>query len=120
MEERKLRHLRYGHVEFKGVHLLKNKQMVTNLPSKYVKVVYMENSLSSQKLKTRYEILEIVHADLCGSMITESSVGSKYLLFSQMIIAELVRRAVMDRESSKVLEVDMVGKKVNRGGKEKR
>nr|GEY30121.1 retrovirus-related Pol polyprotein from transposon TNT 1-94 [Tanacetum cinerariifolium] len=86
LEESELWHLRYGHLNYRGLQLLKSKEMVANLPSILpVKQVYEGCVLGKQtkmsfpvgKSKRATDLLELVHADLCGPMRTESLGGSR-------------------------------------------
>nr|GEZ39774.1 retrovirus-related Pol polyprotein from transposon TNT 1-94 [Tanacetum cinerariifolium] len=89
LEESELWHLRYGHLNYRGLQLLKSKEMVANLPSIMpVKQVCEGCVLGKQtkmsfpmgKSKRATDLLELVHADLCGPMRTESLGGSRYFL----------------------------------------
>lgn len=88
-DETEVWHQRYGHLYVKGLQLLANKEMVKGLP----KIQESEHlckgcALGKQtrrsfpigKAKRAKEKLELVHADICGPMRTESHAGSKYFL----------------------------------------
>ncbi|KAJ1704767.1 hypothetical protein LUZ63_004546 [Rhynchospora breviuscula] len=81
-------HLRYGHLNIKGLRLLSQKQMVFGLPEikeiglcegcvygKQIRLPFPKNQLMRAK-----RVLELVHTDLCGPMETESLGGSRYFL----------------------------------------
>lgn len=86
--EAKLWHLRYGHLNVNGLKLLNQKEMVIGLPhiSEFefcegcVYGKQSRNSFPVGKSWRASECLELVHADLCGPMQTESLGGSKYFL----------------------------------------
>nr|GFD31008.1 retrovirus-related Pol polyprotein from transposon TNT 1-94 [Tanacetum cinerariifolium] len=82
-------HQRYEHLNFKGLQLLNNKQMVSNLPIIESSEKVCEGCMAGkqtrksfpvEKSKRAEDVLELVHADLCGPMKTESLAGSKYFL----------------------------------------
>nr|GEY00760.1 retrovirus-related Pol polyprotein from transposon TNT 1-94 [Tanacetum cinerariifolium] len=86
LEESELWHLRYGHLNYRGLQLLKSKEMVANLPSiVHMKQVCDKCVLEKQtkmsfpvgKSKRATDLLELVHADLCGPIRTESLEGAK-------------------------------------------
>lgn len=78
-EETELWHLRYGHLHIKGLRLLKNRHMVSDLP--HIKSVthvcegcalgkQARNSFPAGKSKRATEVLELIHTDLCEPMKT--------------------------------------------------
>ncbi|GKC32579.1 retrovirus-related pol polyprotein from transposon TNT 1-94, partial [Tanacetum coccineum] len=82
-------HQRYGHLNIQGLQLLKNKQMVSGLPvikplehvcKGCVVGKQTKQSFLVGKSKKAEAILEIIHADVCGPMRTESLSSSKYFL----------------------------------------
>ncbi|GKC26312.1 integrase [Tanacetum coccineum] len=82
-------HQRYGHLYVKGLQLLSNKDMVEGLPTiKELSHMCEGCALGKQsrrsfpvgKAKRAEARLEVVHADICGPMRTESHAGSRYFL----------------------------------------
>lgn len=83
-------HQRYGHLYVKGLQLLVNKEMVKGLPNiKDLTRVCEGCAFGKQTRRTfpvgqakrAQERLELVHADICGSMKTESHGGSRYFFY---------------------------------------
>lgn len=85
-DDAKLWHLRYRHLNEKGLQLLSKKNMVVGLPKLgtlsfcegCVYGKHSRNSFPGNKSYRASNCLEIVHADLCGPMSVESTGGSKY------------------------------------------
>lgn len=84
----KLWHLRYGHLNEKGLKLLVQKNMVVGLP-KIVSHGFCEGCVFGKQNRKSFSVdkswraskcLELVHVDLCGPMSIESSGGSRYFL----------------------------------------
>ncbi|KAL3533483.1 hypothetical protein ACH5RR_007004 [Cinchona calisaya] len=84
----KLWHLRYGHLNVKGLKLLEQKGMVLGLP-KIDSLDLCEGCIYGKQTRKPFSIgkawrastcLELIHADLCGPMNTESLGGSCYFL----------------------------------------
>ncbi|KAI3721795.1 hypothetical protein L2E82_32813 [Cichorium intybus] len=131
LTEDELWHQRYGHLHIQGLQLLKNKQMVDDLPviKSLEKVCescmagkQSRKSFPVEKAKRADDILEIVHADLWGPMRTESLAGSKYFLlftddFSRMSWVYFLKyksesfeyfrkfKALVEKQSGKALKV---------------
>nr|CAD1820646.1 unnamed protein product [Ananas comosus var. bracteatus] len=88
VDESYLWHLRYGHLNLKGLHLLKEKNMVLGLPSinKVDKIcegcVYGKlHRLPFPKTSWRAKApLELIHADICGPTRTPSFNQKRYFL----------------------------------------
>ncbi|CAN0881937.1 Retrovirus-related Pol polyprotein from transposon TNT 1-94 [Linum grandiflorum] len=88
MDESFLWHLRYGHLNYKGLKLLKEKNMVVGLPhiNKEDKVcegcIYGKmHRLPFPKTTWRAKApLELVHSDICGPTRTTSIGGKRYFL----------------------------------------
>lgn len=87
VEESELWHLRYGHLNIKGLQLLKSKEMVHNLPTIISSTHVCEGCVLGKQTKRSFpmgkakrasDVLELVHADSCGPMKEESLTGSKY------------------------------------------
>ncbi|KAH9726202.1 hypothetical protein KPL70_008169 [Citrus sinensis] len=82
-------HLRYGHLNYKGLNLLKQKNMVIGLPDvgRYEKVcegcIYGKmHRLPFPKNSRRAKApLELVHADICGPTRTLSLNNKRYFIF---------------------------------------
>jgi hypothetical protein len=87
-DDSKLWHLRYGHLNMKGLKLLSVKGMVFGLP----KIGFLdlcEGCIYGKQTRHSFPIgkawraskcLELIHADLCGPMQTKSLGGSRYFL----------------------------------------
>lgn len=82
-------HLRYGHLHTAGLRLLNEKEMVSGLPRIEVVGTVCEGCMYGKQSKRSFPVgqswratepLELVHADLCGPMRTESLGGNKYFL----------------------------------------
>ena len=74
-------HLRYGHLNFKGLSLLQRKEMVRGLPpieapfSSCESCILVEQHRESFSKEMSYKVwapLEIVHTDICGPMQVSS------------------------------------------------
>lgn len=88
LDDSTLWHLRYGHLNEKGLKLLSRKEMVFGLP-KIESFGLCEGCIFGKQSKKSFpvgkswrasECLELVHADLCGPMQTKSIGGSQYFL----------------------------------------
>ena len=86
--ESKLWHLRYGHLNAKGLQLLERKDMIYGLP-KIQTFDLCEGCIYGKQTRKPFPTgkawrastcLELVHADLCGLMNIESLRGSYYFL----------------------------------------
>ncbi|CAJ2628653.1 unnamed protein product [Trifolium pratense] len=91
-------HLRYGHLNFKGLSDLKNKDMVHGLPEIRVPKDMCRNCLVDKQARKSFadhiavrarDKLDIVHSDVCGPF-TESLGGNRYFVsfvdeFSRMM-----------------------------------
>lgn len=82
-------HHRYGHLNNNGLQLLKNKEMVIGLPSIKDQNKVCEGCVLGKQARKAFPVgksrratkcLELVLADLCGPMRTESLSGSRYFL----------------------------------------
>lgn len=86
--ETRLWHLRYGHLNVKSLNLLNQKEMVSGLPKieslglceGCVYGKQHKKSFPTGKSRRATNCLELIHADLCGPMQTESCGGSRYFL----------------------------------------
>ncbi|XXG60383.1 hypothetical protein AAC387_Pa04g2305 [Persea americana] len=85
-DDAKLWHLRYGHLNMQGLKLLKSKEMVHGL-TKMGELELCEGCVYGKQARGTFpsgkawranNCLELLHADLCGPMQTESLGGSKY------------------------------------------
>ncbi|GKD29574.1 retrovirus-related pol polyprotein from transposon TNT 1-94 [Tanacetum coccineum] len=90
-------HFRYGHLHLNGLKLLKNKDMVMGLPN-IDDIEFCEGCVLGKQSRNSFPVgkswrasrhLELVHADLCGPMNTESLNDSKLLLKNNGIHREL-------------------------------
>ncbi|KAK9157521.1 hypothetical protein Scep_004095 [Stephania cephalantha] len=87
-DDSKLWHLRYGHLNVKGIKLLSDKGMVHGLPrinsielcEGCVYGKQTRKSFPSGKAWRASKCLELIHADLCGPMQTKTFGGSRYFL----------------------------------------
>ena len=79
-------HLRYGHLHLNGLKLLKSKDMVMGLPN-IDDIEFCEGCVLGKQSRKSFPVgkswrasrhLELVHADLCGPMNTESLSGNRY------------------------------------------
>jgi len=78
----------YGHLNIKGLQLLSDKCMVFRLPKngsldlceECVCAKQIRKSFLVGKVQRASKCLELIHADLCGSMQTKSLGGSRYFL----------------------------------------
>lgn len=86
--ESKLWHLRYGHLNVRGLKLLSQKEMVSGLPT-IENIGLCENCVFGKQSRRPFPVdktwrashrLDLVHADLCGPMKTETFGGSRYFL----------------------------------------
>ena len=81
-------HLRYGHLNFKGLQLLGQKGMVLGLPKidsfdlceGYIYGKHSRRSFPIEKAWRVSTCHELIHADLCGPMNIESFGGNRYFL----------------------------------------
>ncbi|XP_049358800.1 uncharacterized protein LOC125823464 [Solanum verrucosum] len=81
--EGNLWHLRYGHLNVKGLQLLDRRNEVLDLPRIYAGCMYGKQNRNSFLVGKSWRAsvcLELVHADLCGPMSVESLGGSRYFL----------------------------------------
>ncbi|KAL4353579.1 hypothetical protein GQ457_06G019510 [Hibiscus cannabinus] len=87
-DDSELWHLRYGHLNIKGLKLLSDKGMVLGLP-KIGSLDLCEGCIYGKQTRKPFPVnkawratkcLELIHADLCGPMQTESLGGSHYFL----------------------------------------
>lgn len=87
-DDSKLWHLRYGHLNIKGLKLLVDKGMVLGLP-KIDSIELCEGCIYGKQTRKSFPVgkawraskcLELIHADLCGPMHTTSFGGSRYFL----------------------------------------
>ena len=88
-DENWLWHLRFGHLNFRGLNLLHRKDMVKGLPLIEKPDSLCEGCILGKqhretfpagKLVREKELLEIVHSDLCGPIHTPLIGGSHYVL----------------------------------------
>lgn len=85
----KLWHERYGHLSYKGLHTLQNKDMVHGLPKFPASTVtcvdclnrkQTRNSIPKQCSWRSTQPLELVHSDICGPISPISNSGKRYFL----------------------------------------
>ncbi|CAH9099164.1 unnamed protein product [Cuscuta epithymum] len=110
-ENAKLWHLRYGHLNMTSLQLLSTRGFVRGLPS-IGKLELCEGCIYGKQSRGSFpsggswrasECLELLHADLCGPMETESLGGSRYFL---MITDDFTRMSwvYFQRTKSEALE----------------
>ncbi|XP_074283722.1 uncharacterized protein LOC141608081 [Silene latifolia] len=88
-DKARLWHLRYGHLNVQSLKLLSRKGLVDGLPGigelgiceGCIYGKQSRDSFPTGKAWRASECLELVHADLCGPMQTESLGGSKYFFY---------------------------------------
>lgn len=89
MENSETWHLRYGHLNLRGLQLLSNKNMVNGLPSINPLEYVCESCALGKQAKNSFPVgkskrvtskLELIHMDLRGPMKTESLSGSRYFM----------------------------------------
>ncbi|GAA0166350.1 transmembrane signal receptor [Lithospermum erythrorhizon] len=82
----KLWHERYGHLSYKGLHTLQNKQMVRGLPDFKAENITCVDCLNGKQANSAIpkrnnwradKILELVHSDLCGPIQPISTSGKR-------------------------------------------
>ncbi|RVW94747.1 Retrovirus-related Pol polyprotein from transposon TNT 1-94 [Vitis vinifera] len=104
--ESNLWHLRYGHLNVKGLKLLSKKEMVFGLP-KIDSVNVCEGCIYGKQSKKPFpkgrsrrasSCLEIIHADLCGPMQTASFGGKTFETFKKF-------KAFVEKQSGKCIKV---------------
>lgn len=90
-------HLRFGHLNFKSLSLLKSKQMVTRhfviqtpqkVYSNYLINKQPKNSFSSYISRRATGLFGVVHSDVCGPFMVPSLGGNNILFPLQMNLAE--------------------------------
>lgn len=138
LEESKLWHLRYGHLNMSGLRLLSQNKMVHGLPNIGPVENVCEGCIYGKQHRKSFPVgrsfratscLEIVHADLCGPMNTESLAGSRYFLLltddysrmSWVYFLKLKSETFASFKKFKALVENQVGNKVrvlrtDRGG----
>lgn len=86
--ETRLWHMRFGHLNVKSLRVLTNNEMVIGLP-KIGEHAFCEGCVYGKQRRLPFpsgqswrasNFLDLVHADLCGPMRTESIGGSRYFL----------------------------------------
>ncbi|KAL6335250.1 hypothetical protein AAG906_029487 [Vitis piasezkii] len=113
--ESNLWHLRYGHLNVKGLKLLSKKEMVFGLP-KIDSVNVCEGCIYGKQSKKPFpkgrsrrasSCLEIIHADLCGPMQTRMS--WVYFLQSKAETFETFKKfkAFVEKQSGKCIKVEL-------------
>ena len=86
MTDTDLWHLRYGHLNNKGMRLLTQAGMVSGLPP-IEDISFCESCIYGKQFRRTFPVtpawrastsLELVHSDICGPMNTLSLGGNKY------------------------------------------
>ncbi|GKC06953.1 retrovirus-related pol polyprotein from transposon TNT 1-94 [Tanacetum coccineum] len=90
MEDRaRLWHRRYGHLSFNGLNLLKQKEMVRGLPHLGTSSSVCEDCLVGKQQRNPFpqestwrasQVLELVHADICGPINPLSNSNKRYII----------------------------------------
>ncbi|KAL4312806.1 hypothetical protein GQ457_01G025220 [Hibiscus cannabinus] len=87
-DDSELWHLRYGHLNVKGLKLLSDKGMVQGLP-KINSIDLCDGCINGKQTRKSFPVgkawraskcLKLIHADLCGPIQTEPLGGSHYFL----------------------------------------
>ncbi|KAL8160069.1 LOW QUALITY PROTEIN: hypothetical protein V2J09_001606 [Rumex salicifolius] len=82
-------HNRYGHLSFKGLHTLQEKEMVVGLPAFGQEKGVCESCLKGKQHRLPFpkhsswradNKLQLVHSDLCGPISPPSNSGKRYLI----------------------------------------
>ncbi|GAA0141050.1 hypothetical protein LIER_02285 [Lithospermum erythrorhizon] len=82
-------HQRYGHLHFKGLKTLRDKEMVTGLPSFKTHEIICADCLNGKQTRQAIpkksnwrasKILELIHSDICGPINPTSNSGKRYFL----------------------------------------
>jgi len=81
-------HLRFGHLNFRGLKLLVHKQMVIDLPlinapDDHVKVAFLESIIDSFVIRNFVRAkkpLELIHTNICGPVEVDSVGNKRYFL----------------------------------------
>ncbi|GAA0169316.1 transmembrane signal receptor [Lithospermum erythrorhizon] len=82
-------HQRYGHLNFKGLKTLKEKDMVTGLPSFKMQEVTCADCLNGKQTRQAQpkqaswrasKVLELIHSDICGPINPATKGGKRYFL----------------------------------------
>ncbi|KAL6312715.1 hypothetical protein AAG906_024673 [Vitis piasezkii] len=123
--ESNLWHLRYGHLNVKGLKLLSKKEMVFGLP-KIDSVNVCEGCIYGKQSKKPFpkgrsrrasSCLEIIHADLCGPMQTasfddHSRMSWVYFLQSKAETFETFKKfkAFVEKQSGKCIKVQVLNR----------
>ena len=93
IEDTWLWHKRFCHLNFNGLKLLKQKDMVMGLPEMETKMSPCEACISRKHKRTSFPKqsswrakmpLELIHTNICGRMRTPSLNDHKYFLISLM------------------------------------
>ncbi|KAL6351339.1 hypothetical protein AAG906_035131 [Vitis piasezkii] len=104
-------HLRYGHLNVKGLKLLSKKEMMFGLP-KIDSVNVCEGCIYGKQGKKPFpkgrsrrtsSCLEIIHVDLCGPMQTASFGGDRY--FCETFETFKKFKAFVEKQSGKCIKV---------------
>lgn len=97
-DERWLWHHRFGHLNFRRLHQLGEKNMVISIPSIKPPNQLCERCLASKQPRTSFEphapsrakkSLGVVHLDVCGPLETPSLGGNRYFV---TFVDELTRK----------------------------
>ena len=80
-----LLHYRFGHLNFKSLNRLSNKQMVTRLPQIHLPHKTREGCLFGKifkisRLQREKKSLEVVYSNVCGPLDSSSLGGNRYFL----------------------------------------
>lgn len=88
-EDTWLRHLRLGHLNFRDLSMLRNKEMVLGLPAIQIPSKVCDSCLISKQPRNSFsnftpsranDLLHIVYSDVCGPFDAPSLGGSKYFV----------------------------------------
>ena len=106
-DESHLWHLRYGHLNYQGLQLLKQRNMVVGLPSIQKNDNVCEGCIYGQMHclpfpKTTWRVrapLELVHVDICGPTRTPSLSNKRYFLLFVDDYTRMMWIYVLDQKS---------------------
>ena len=88
-DQAQLWHLRYGHLSFNGLKTLQQKRLVNGLPQFQAPLKVCEDCLVGKQRRNPFpkestwrasQILQLVHADICGPINPTSNSKKRYLI----------------------------------------
>ena len=100
MDQARLWHLRYGHLSFNGLKTLQQKRQVNGLPQFQAPSKVCEDCLVGKQRRNPFpkeitwrasQILQLMHANICGPINPTSNSKKRYKITFIMILAEKPR-----------------------------